>query len=63
MASDAQVRKVNVCLSKCGFANDVARHARLADIVGHPVESCNDLTKAEISKAIDQLEADALALQ
>lgn len=62
--TQAQIRKMNVLFNGRGLGGDANRDLRLAyseDIVGHPIESSKKLTKAEMSKVIDALEADVVA--
>lgn len=57
--SDKQRAKIHIGLAeyKPEYREQAARHAALTQIVGRPITSTNDLTKAEASMVIDRIEA------
>lgn len=52
----AQMTKLQTLFSKAGIAERVDRLAHVSELIGRPVESSKELTKAEASKVIDDLE-------
>ena len=59
----SQVGGINSRAAKLGLADREAVHARIAEILGVPCESVNDLTKAQASKVIDTFNSDLDALK
>lgn len=57
MATDAQCRLLAIQCDKAGI-DDAHRHEFVSnELVGRPIKSFHDLTKSEISKAIDDMQA------
>lgn len=56
LITDAQTRKMVVCFKDAGITDRAERLAYVADHVGRTVESSKELTKAEASSLIDELE-------
>jgi hypothetical protein len=56
-ATRAQVTKLNIQLQVIGYDDRDEKLAFLSEKVGRPIASSNDLTKAEASSLIDELEA------
>jgi recombination protein RecT len=54
--TQAQLTKLHTLLSKCGSTTHEAKRDDVSVLVGHPVESTKDLTKAEAITVIDVLE-------
>lgn len=59
--SKLMLRKLHALMNGAGIEGDQARHDWMADELGRPIASANDLTKAEASTLIDTLEAQAKA--
>lgn len=55
-ATEAQIRKINATLRDFHITDRARRLGYVGQVVGHEVASTKDLTKAEASKVIDQLE-------
>jgi hypothetical protein len=55
-ASGPQMGKLNALLTELGYVERDAALAKVADIIGHPIATRNDLTTSEASKAIKALE-------
>jgi len=55
VVTTAQVRAINTMLGKAGVKDD-QRHTFVASMIGHKIESMNNLTKAEASTVIDRLQ-------
>ena len=58
-----QIRKLGALMRSNGITDRDARLAFVARVIGHPVGSSNDLTKAEAGRVIDTLEATQPALE
>jgi hypothetical protein len=58
-ASRAQVGKIQALFAAAGITERDARLRYCEDVVGHPVETTNELSKAEASDVIEALERDA----
>jgi recombination protein RecT len=54
--TQAQLTKLHTLLSKCGSTTHEAKRDDVSVLVGHPIESTKDLTKAEAITVIDVLE-------
>jgi phage recombination protein Bet len=56
-ASDAQVKKINVCLKEIGCVDDKSRHEYASNVLLKDpyIASINDLTKREASNLIEEL--------
>ena len=56
-ATEAQVKKINVCLKELGCADDTSRHEYVSNVLLKDpyIKSINDLTKREASTAIEAL--------
>lgn len=68
--SPAQQRALFAAFRDAGFTSDArsdegraARLAYMSQVVGHAVESTNDLTRAEASRILDALHADAAGVE
>lgn len=57
--SPAQLGKMGALMRELGITAREEALGYVASVIGHPVESRNDLTKAEASKVIEALAADA----
>ncbi len=58
LATDAQKRRIFALMRNVGVPDDRDRRlAYVAHIIGHPIESSNDLTRVEAGHVIDDLEA------
>lgn len=52
-----QLTKLHVVLKSCGITDPAAGRKAVSDIAGRPLDSSTELTKAEASRVIDELEA------
>jgi hypothetical protein len=53
-----QKRGINGLGAKLGYGSREQLHERISQIVGEPIASVNDLTKAQASKVMDQFKSD-----
>jgi len=56
--TEAQVKKIAVCMGELGLKERADALKYVADVIGHPIDSRNDLTLDEAKQVIDSLEAD-----
>ena len=57
LATEAQVKKINVCLKEIGCTDDTSRHEYASNVLAKDpyIKSINDLTKREASNLIEEL--------
>ena len=58
MISDAQSKKLHALLREAGITDREVALGYIGDVIGREIGSSKELTKAEASKAIDQIEAE-----
>lgn len=58
LRTDAQSRHMFALLNEAGLGDRAAAQARIAQIIGHDIETTKDLTKAEAHKVIEALKSD-----